>query len=228
MSATSGSRFYLGMGVVMTLLVISGFGMAAIGRGLNPAELPLLFHLHGVTYLLWCGLFVTQASLIGRQHVSVHRKLGTISPVIVIAMLVTGWLMAKGSYARGISPIPDMSVEQFMSFPFADLVSLALFYGLAIGGRKNALFHKHAMLLAFIVIMDPPTARLGMSIGFPPFPLLACAALVGALLWHDRKVHQSIHLVTWLGVAWLIFRPVFVFGIAGSEAWAGFATTLFS
>ncbi len=46
-----GNRFYLSMGLIMLGLVVVGFGSAAFVRAQNPLEMPLLFHIHGVTYL---------------------------------------------------------------------------------------------------------------------------------------------------------------------------------
>ena len=223
----SGRPFYKNMGIVLLFLVVAGFGAAAIVRGQNPLDLPLLFHVHGITYLLWFGLFIFQASLIGRDNRALHITLGKFCPILLLALVITGWLMADGSYQRGISPIPDISIQQFMAFPLFDLVGLILFYTLAVTKRQDAVFHKRAMLLAFIAIMDPATARIGLVIGFPPFPVFASILLVGAMIWHDRKVINQVQLITWFGFAWIFLRLVFVFGIASTEAWGQFADRLF-
>lgn len=222
-----GNRFYLVMGVVLLALVILGFGAAAIARGQNPFELPVLFHLHGISYLLWFSSFIFQAALIGKDNKSMHMTLGKLSPVLVLVLLVTGWLMAGGSFERGISPIPDISIQQFMAFPVFDLIGLAVFYGLAIAKRGDAEFHKRAMLLALIAIIDPATARIGLTIGFPPFPLLASIVLLGAIIWHDRQILKYVHIITWFGLAWIFLRLAFVFGFAATDIWTAIAEGLF-
>ena len=223
----SGNRFYQYMGIILLLLVLIGFGSAAIVRGQNPLALPLLFHIHGISYLLWFSLFIFQASLIGRDNKTLHMTLGKLSPLLILALLVTGWLMAVASYHRGVSPIPNIDIQQFVAFPFFDLLGLVLFYGFALAKRKDAAFHKRAMLLALIAIMDPATARIGMTIGFPPFPLIAAILLVGAMIWHDRKVLGKVHFITWFGLIWIFLRLGFVFGIAATEDWALIAEGLF-
>lgn len=223
-----GNRFYQKMGFILLGLVLMGFGSAAIVRGNNPLTLPLLFHVHALTYLAWFGLFILQASLIGNGKRGLHKVLGMTSPILVIAMVISGWMMAMSSYNRGISPIPDISIQQFMAFPFFDLVGLVVFYGLALLNRANAEFHKRAMLLALVAIMDPATARMGIIIGIPPFPLLASLILVGSVMWHDRRVLQGIHVVTWIAFAWIFLRLGFVFGFGATDTWRNFATTLFS
>ena len=45
------SFFYRNMGILLLALVLSGFGLAAIGNDASPLELPLLFHIHAFSYL---------------------------------------------------------------------------------------------------------------------------------------------------------------------------------
>jgi len=143
-------------------------------------------------------------------------------------MVVTGWLMTKMSYERALSPIPDISIQQFTAFPFFDLLGLLVFYVLAIVKRTDAEFHKRAMLLALIAIMDPATARIGISIGLPPFPIIANLLLIGTIIWHDKKVFGRGHILTWFGLLWVFLRVGFVFGFASTQLWADIANTIFS
>ena len=227
-SALQGNRFYKLMGMVLLVLVITGFGISAIVRELNPVELPLLFHVHAIVYLAWFTLFIVQVYLIGANNRELHKRLGQFSVIIILAMLVSGWMMAQGSYDRGISPIPDISIQQFMAFPIFDLIGLTLFYSLAIANRSNAEFHKRAMLLTGLAILDPAVARVGIIVGFPPFPLVASILIVGAVMWHDRKVLDKIHAITWFAFAWIFIRLGFVFGVASTDAWSNLANSLFS
>lgn len=221
-----GNRFYKAMGVLMLALVICGFGMAAIDNDLNPLQLPALFHLHAFAYLAWFSLYIYQASLIGRDNRALHITLGKCSVLLVLVMLVTGWFMTKGSFAKGVSSVPGINVHQFISFPLFDLLGLIVFYGLALLQRSDAEFHKRAMLLALVAIMSPALARLGIAIGFPPFSVVANVFLVGAVIWHDRKVLGRVHMITWLGFSWIFIRLAFLFGVAATETWAEIAEAL--
>lgn len=223
----NGNRFYLSMGLIMLGLVILGFGSAAFVRAQNPLEMPLLFHIHGVTYLAWFCLFILQVSIIGKANRALHMKLGAASPIVVAAMLVTGWMMAAASYFRGTSPIPDISIQQFMAFPFFDLVGLIIFYGFALAKRADADFHKRAMLMALVSILDPATARIGLVVGFPPFPLLVSLILIGLVIWHDRRMLERVHIVTWCALVWVFLRLGFVFGFGATDTWATLANQMF-
>jgi hypothetical protein len=224
----TGNRFYQGMGVLLLSLVVIGFGLAALIRQQSPLDLPITFHMHAAVYLAWFGLFIFQASLIGNNNKALHMKLGQLSIILVIGMVLMGWIMAQSSFNRGISPIPDISIQQFMAFPVFDLFGLLLFYSLALFKRFDAEFHKRAILFASIAIMDPATARIGYVIDVAPFPIIASLLLVAAVIWHDRKVLSRVHIITWFGLLWVFLRVGFVFGFAATDLWANIANALFA
>ncbi len=220
-------RFYQLMGVLLLGLVVTGFGMAALLRQQSPLDLPLVFHLHAAVYLAWFSLFILQASLISNNNKALHMKLGQFSVVLVAAMMLTGWSVAQHSFDRGVSPIPDLSIQQFMALPVIDLVGFLVFYSLALANRFNADLHKRAMLFAGIVIMDPATARIGFVLDIALFPLLASLLLVGAVIWHDLRVLKRVHAITWFGLVWVFLWIGFVFGVAATDQWATIANMLF-
>jgi hypothetical protein len=214
------SKFYFNMGLLMLVLVLTGFASAAFVRGTSPLDLPLLFHLHGIVFIAWFLLFINQARLIGNKAYVQHKKLGYASLVVVAVMLVTGVLMAAGSYQRGWSPVPDSTIQQFLAFPLLDLSGFLLFFTLGVINRGNGIFHKHCMLIASIAMLDPALARLALSIGVMPLALLLHVGLVGTVMVHDRRTVGKIHVITWAGLAFVILRLAFFFTIATSGAWA--------
>lgn len=218
-NAQMSNRFYFNMSLLLLTLVILGFGLAALSRGSNPADMPVLYHLHGLVYITWFALFVIQTHLIGKNNRGLHKKLGYSSVVLVICMLVTGFMMTEHSYVRGVSPIPDMTIQQFLVLPVIDLLGLSLFFSFAILQRNRPLVHKHSMLLSCILIMDPAIARLSFAMGFPPAALLIHVSLVGLVIIHDRRTYGKVHPVTWLGLTWLFLRVVFIFTIGTTETW---------
>ncbi len=128
MQTITGHRFYQFMGVILLTLVVTGFGLAAMVRQVSPFEHPIIFHLHAIVYLAWFSLFIVQASLIRNDNKALHMRLGQLSMLLVVAMLLTGWSMAQHSFDGGVSPIPNISIQQFMAFPVFDLFGFLLFY----------------------------------------------------------------------------------------------------
>lgn len=224
---TGHSRFYFNMGLLMLALVIAGFGSAAFVRGTSPLELPLLFHLHGAIFIAWFLLFINQARLIGIDAYVHHKRLGYASLILATMMIVTGVLMAAASYQRGFSPVPDVTLQQFMAFPLIDISGFLIFYSLGVFNRGNGLFHKHCMLMAGIAILDPALARMAIAIGAIPLALVLHVGLVGIVMVHDRRTAGGIHVITWAGLAFVILRLVFIFTIAASGAWASLMDGIF-
>lgn len=222
------NRFYFNMGLLLLVLVFAGFGSVLLTKENSISSFPPLFHFHALSYIIWFGLFIFQAHLIGSNNRQLHKKLGYSSVVIVILMLVTGFLMASHSYQRGISPIPDITIQHFLAFPLIDLFGLLFFFSLAILNRHNAVFHKHAMLMTSIAVMDPAIARLALSFGFPPAALIMHIALVLIVLFHDRRLHNKVHFVTWLGFGWVILRIAFIFGVGATNGWANMMNSIFA
>lgn len=228
MNDSSGqNKFYFNMGLLLLSLVIIGFGSVMIITGRTPDDFPIVFHLHGAAYIAWFLLFIVQAKLIGQSNYDLHKKLGYSSLAILAAMLVTGFLVAASSYARGTSPVPDTTIQNFLAFPMIDLMGLTIFYILGVLNRKNALFHKHAMLITSIAIMDPAIARIAISLGVMPLALLLHIGLIILVMLHDSKTQGRIHFITWMGLAYVVLRVVFIFTIGATEQWAALMDSMF-
>lgn len=221
------NRFYFKMGLLLLALVIAGFGSAAVMRGSNPAELPLIYHLHGLSYLLWFSLFILQANLIGKANYALHKKLGYASMLVFASMVVSAILVTTASYERGTSPVPGTSMQQFLAFPVQDILGLMFFYTMGVLTRGKALLHKHCMLMACIAIMDPALARMSFFLGFPPLTTLLHVGLVGLVIFHDRRTAGKVHPVTWMGLAFVILRVVFIFTVAATPGWESLMDRIF-
>lgn len=221
------TNFYSGMGLLLLALVIVGFGVATILRGNAPLDFPLYIHVHAVTFMAWLVLYIYQVNLIGQKNYRLHRRLGYLSILIMSVMLITGVMMMNYAYHRGLSPIPNTNVQQFLMYPAMDLVGLLSFYVLGVVNKHKGVFHKHCMLLATIAIMDPALGRIAEVTHIPPLGLLLHFGLVGLVVLHDRKVAGSIHLITWLGLLFVLLRVAFLFSIGATDAWETLMDNLF-
>lgn len=78
--------FYSGMAAAILAGVFVGFAPSYYLKGtFRPALPPLspLVHLHGAAFTCWVLLFVTQAVLVARGRVEVHRRLGVAGAGVV-------------------------------------------------------------------------------------------------------------------------------------------------
>ena len=74
--------FYFWMTLAMCLFVFAGFGihsfLPALQGNFPPA--PPIVHLHGVVFVAWMLLLLTQSALVCSGNVKLHRALGIRAP----------------------------------------------------------------------------------------------------------------------------------------------------
>ncbi|MCF8475051.1 MAG: hypothetical protein K9G26_10165 [Emcibacter sp.] len=222
-----GHKFYIRMGYVLIAFILAGF-IPFIkmrfdhGGTMNPALMA-----HGISYLGWYILFILQASLIAKKNISLHMKLGKASLLLAAIMVITSILVMKDSFDRGSNGGTPFSPEHFIMLPFMDTLLFITGFSLAYINRKDALTHKHFMLLASILIMDPATARLAITLGFMPLGMLFHFGLLAAVIVYDKKTLGTIHKATKIGLALLVMRYTLFFTLGFSETWAKFVHMIF-
>ena len=87
----TGQRFYVGFGVFVILLSFAGFAPSLIDQSRRFAPPTTLLLVHGATALAWLLLYVTQALLVARGRVDLHRRLGWAGPLIAALLVLFGY-----------------------------------------------------------------------------------------------------------------------------------------
>jgi hypothetical protein len=89
-------RFYSAITVFMIAIVLKGFWPSYFGpllRGV--AARPWVIHLHGIVFIGWMALLLTQVVLVSLGRTAVHRKIGTAGMIygclVVVMGLVVGF-----------------------------------------------------------------------------------------------------------------------------------------
>lgn len=106
----TGHRFYIGFGVFVILLSFAGFAPSLIDQSRRFAPPTTLHLVHGATALAWLLLYVTQALLVAKGRVDLHRRLGW-----------AGLMVAVSWFCLGTTRSPKE--------PFASLISVAISTG---------------------------------------------------------------------------------------------------
>ena len=193
--------------------VIACFGAKAI---FDPEGLPPitnLHHFHALTMLSWFILFALQPTLIRFEKIKLHKSIGQLSPLVVIAFI-------------GFSvPISLLNWDR-TGWPMiitANSVNLTIFislYVFAIIKRQQAATHKRLMLYATISLLGPAAGRIPEIFDQSPFmsvPIIMALQL--APLVHDKIVHRKIHKATWIGFIIMLSTIPIIVGLSESEAW---------
>jgi hypothetical protein len=221
---TSERLFYAGYGLFVILMVALGFGPSWAARAKAsgpPLGLTPLILVHGLVFLAWVLLFVTQASLISaRQHVW-HKRLGFTSLALVVAMLLLGVTVAATQEARGTVP-PFTDALSWLAVPLFDL---AAFAGLVIAGvlnRHRAQYHKRFMLMATLVFLYASVGRFTILpptlLGGEWTTMLAALLMLPLVVW-DLKRDGRIHPATLAGLAALFGEQLLRLLLWHTDAW---------
>ena len=103
--ARTGQGFYVGFGVFVILLSFAGFAPSLIDQSRRFAPPTMLLLVHGATSFAWLLLYVTQALLVARGRVDLHRRVGWAGPLIA-ALLI---LFAYYTTIDGAFRVSDLS-----------------------------------------------------------------------------------------------------------------------
>ena len=226
-------KFYSRMALFMVAIILIGFAPSFYLRGLvhsprpNPS-LPPHIMIHGLMFTAWLLLFVVQTQLVAAGRRELHMKLGAASFVLAVALVPLMYLTAVWQVARA-NQMPFTDPLNWTIVPLVGIVPLSIMLWIGWTRRREAQWHKRAMLCSGLMIMEPGIGRI--PIGPPIFAvhlvgsMLAVAIFVPLILW-DRKTIGHWHPVTmlgfWLTVATMTLRAI----LLSTGSWAAIAAHL--
>jgi len=229
MSATKqGEPYFRMMALIMLAIVIAGFGALQIFQPQNAQPIEGVLAVHAAVFLGWYVLFVAQTHLISIGNRKLHQSLGLGSVILMLGVVVLGYLVTRGAYARADWSIAGFSPGSSAAFPTIDVLLFVLFYVSGFWNRRNPIAHKRLMLLAGMIMLDPAVARLIPAIGAPP-PLIMVVelGLVISLMIYDYRKIGRVHWASWMGLVALIFSTVTKFVISTTNGWLAAAEWLY-
>lgn len=211
--ATAEERFFMTSAVAMAIVIVAGFSLNAI-MGRSTIFSPVSVHIHGVLFMSFLVLYVTQNALVATGNVAVHKKLGRVLAVLVPAMIVAAMYVIVAMVRRGAVPF-FFTPLYFLAFDTMILASFVALVAAAIRMRRRTDWHRRLMFCAMAAFTGNGIGRL------LPMPLLipyAAEAAVAASLvfpiWgilSDRRRQGRVH------PAWLVGIAVIVGGQAAAE-----------
>jgi len=187
--------------IVFGLFMIWGFWFTYFTRILEQENYRL--HLHGATLILWCLMLIIQPGLIRTKRVSLHRKTGKFSYLLVPLLLFTTVDLLK--FRLPDNGVLSNSDNFFIALVLNALVAFLILYSMAIYHRRKGTIHARYMLCTAFPLFTPITDRI-ISIHFPSWlsflptidgnpiaPIIGFALadllLVGLCIW-DWRSHK--------------------------------------
>jgi len=254
-SQATGSRrrvdhwFYIAAGLLVILLQVAGFGPSLLDESMRNSRPSSLVVIHAVIASAWLLLFLAQATLVATGRTSIHRRLGTIAPVLTIVMIVlmfqtTIEMVRRGHDLSGDllrpaaapgAPVPSVAEVDGGLGAFVGALNFGVLVATGWWYRRRPEIHKRLMLMALLLLgaFVPVLHLAGYVVGRWP-DLLGAARLApfaaNLLLFagaaHDKVTHGRIHPVSvWVPFA-LIAVTLSVSAVALSAPWREFAAWL--
>lgn len=159
-----GTRFFTIMAFAMAAVIVAGFSLNLV-MGRSSFALPLPFHVHGMIFMGWLGLYLAQVVTIAGGNVTLHRQLGKAAYVWIPAMCAAGTVIIIVSARTSGGPFFFAKNE----FLVSNLAGLYTFGGLALWAlraQRYSGWHRRLLLVAMSVLTGPGLGRL------LPMPLL--------------------------------------------------------
>jgi len=204
--ATAEERFFMTSAVAMAIVIVAGFSFNAI-MGRSTIFSPISVHLHGVLFMGFLGLYVTQSFLIASGNVAVHKRLGWLAAVMVPSMIAAALYVIVAMLRRGAVPFFFTPIY-FLAMDTMILAGFVVLVVAAIRMRRRTDWHRRLMFCAMAAFTGNGLGRL------LPMPLLipyageaAVAASLAFPIWgilSDRRRNGRIHPAWLCGIAVIV------------------------
>jgi hypothetical protein len=201
------ARFFFTMACVMAASIVAGFSFN-LATGRSNFGLPWLVHFHAWVMMGWVALYLTQNTLIFRDNVALHRRLGWLSVIWLPAVLVMGLLITRFSLQTQGGPF-FFDQNEFLFSNSAMLLLSVVLAATAITVRANTGWHRRLMYCSFAIITGPGIGRLTPNpllepyawwIGAVGLPLIF--PVVGMIA--DKRRYGRVHPAWFWGIGLVI------------------------
>jgi hypothetical protein len=227
--------FFTRLVYLITFVIFGGFIFSWV---INPEQfgrISMWAALHGALAASWFLLLILQLHLSKKGKMTTHKTLGSLSIVLVIAMLVTGAILTLDLYARlagfGMFDPNDAAARiragGFIGGAFMQWSVFAVLYILALLNIANPTHHKRFMVAAAIQLMPEGLNRLIHGLGLPGyFMLLVIFVLYVAIMVYDWKSDKKIHVSTLVSFGLFTLLVTLMWTVFKSQTWGDWVVSI--
>jgi hypothetical protein len=197
--AARAELFWRRMAIGLAIFIIFGFLQFALRGFVDPVAAPFWVHLHGAAMLAWLALLIVQPTLVSRDNLALHRRLGWIGAGL--ALVITGLGIFTGLASLVLNRFPPFfSPPYFLALTTVESLVFGLMVWAAVRRRHTTAWHRRLMIGATIVILEPALGRIlpmPLMIGWSDIPVgLIQLAVVGIIALYDRRTLGRVHPAT--------------------------------
>ena len=221
--------FYQRMGIGLALLILFAFGQFAARGFVDYRHVPLAVHLHAAAMASWLLLLVVQSTLAQRMDLALHRKIGWVGLVLVLAIPPLA-IAACVAMMRAHAVPPFFTPAFFLTLVAVESLTFAGLVIAAIALRRRTQWHRRLMIGATIILLEPAFGRL------LPMPLMGGwgewvamvlqLVAVGIVARHDLGAHGKLHTATLLVAGAVVFTHLFDTIVGATPAMIGLAGSI--
>ena len=152
-------RFFAGLGAYCIVLAAIGFGPSFYDHFTGQLAIPASVHVHGAIMLSWLVLFTTQANLVARASLRLHRRLGWVTVGVAVAVVISMSVATVMALQR-FDPDEMSFLVQPLLIQLGSIVVFATFVAWAVAMRRHAMWHKRLMALATMALVQAALDRM--------------------------------------------------------------------
>ncbi|SEH17067.1 hypothetical protein SAMN05428974_2038 [Sphingopyxis sp. YR583] len=204
MASTAGGAaraelFWHRMAIGLAIFIVVGFLQFALRGFVDPVAAPFWVHVHGVAMLSWLALLIVQPTLVSRDNLALHRKLGWAGAALAILITCLGIFTGVASLVLNRFP-PFFPPPYFLALTVVESLVFGLMVWAAVRRRHTTAWHRRLMIGATIVILEPALGRIlpmPLMIGWSDIPIgLIQLGVVGIVALYDRRTLGRVHPAT--------------------------------
>ncbi len=204
MASTAGGAaraefFWHRMAIGLAIFIVLGFLQFALRGFVDPVAAPFWVHLHGVAMLAWLALLIVQPTLVSRDNLALHRRVGWIGAGLALFITALGIFTGLASLVLNRFP-PFFSPPYFLALTTVESLVFGLMVWAAVRRRHTTAWHRRLMIGATIVILEPALGRIlpmPLMIGWSDIPIgLIQLGVVGIIALYDRRTLGRVHPAT--------------------------------
>jgi hypothetical protein len=204
----------------MSLIVFVGFWPTYFSQALRGIpDRPLVIHIHGLVFVGWMVLLVTQVVLAATGRMQMHRSLGTIGIAYGFLVLAMGLVVSIAApvqhFKTGEQPLDEAA--GFLIIPLGDMVLFAGFFIPAVIYRNRPELHKRFILLATTALLFAAAGRMSSVISLP-LAVVVWLSPVFAGMAYDKWTRRKVHPLYYAGLVILLIGFARI-ALVQSEAW---------
>ena len=231
------SLFFARTALLMLAMVISAFLITYFQALLTGSRVfPAVYHIHGVAYFAWMGLYAWQTHLVATGRTARHRELGLAGIALSALMVPLGVSLAIHAINRRIAAGNPHPFDTTL-YNVIDITLFAVLMTASIASvTRHPDWHRRFTFGAALCLVGPAVSRWFLNPWIMPVPQLSpwsdlapnltADLFLIALILYDRRTLGRVHPATLWVCALLVPIHIATPFLTGSVWWRELAPSI--